>query len=351
MNTWNLRVEILEAAHRWYWIVAGFLLGIFIGWLVSFIWPAPYRAIEDVYVGLNAYKSNRDLYVMEVAENDFRNRDDYKNWQMNQLDALAMSDEYLQETLNRLQTQDSYWQNLDVPALRGMLAVAWRNTGEWHFTALNAKAQHSAQAATTWSDVVIEKANISIAAAERLILLDSQRNALDQTLVGAKARQILLQNTQFVLDDWQTVLTGMPADEPLSPSDHWGLVAVVSVAADWTPGWVAILDEQPPFGALPTVYLDWLAPVNALIEAELAVLPTQIKNLQAEYDQVSTDYELAAVESRALSSGMEVAQIKEQPTEIVHLRPAGTLMLVGGFLGLLVFILVWLYQITRRTEQ
>ena len=157
MNTWNLRDEILTAAHRWYWMVGGFLLGMLLGWLVSFIWPAPYRGMVDIYVGLNAYRSHRDLYVMEVAENDFRNRDDYKNWQMDQLDALALSDEYLEETLSRLQVQDAYWQNLDVSDLREMLAIAWRNTGEWHFTALADEADLSAQAAVTWSDVVIKK--------------------------------------------------------------------------------------------------------------------------------------------------------------------------------------------------
>ena len=44
MNIWNFRDEILAAAHRWYWVVASFLLGALLGWLVSFVWPAPYRA-------------------------------------------------------------------------------------------------------------------------------------------------------------------------------------------------------------------------------------------------------------------------------------------------------------------
>jgi hypothetical protein len=288
---------------------------------------------------------------MEVAENEFRNRDDYKNWQMNQLDALAMSNEYLEETLDRLRTQDTYWRNLDIPALREMLATAWRNTGEWHFTALNLDPERSVQATVTWSDVVLEKANISIAAAEHLIMLDSQLNAVDQALVSAKTRKILLQDTEFILVEWQAILTDWPVDEPLSSSDHWGLIATAAEAADWTPGWSAILDAYPSFGNLPAEYLDWLEQVGALLDAELAILPSQIENLQVEHDQVASEYEQTAIESRALSAGMEVAQIKEQSPEIVHLRPAGTLMLVGGVLGLLAWMLIWLYQISRRTER
>jgi uncharacterized protein involved in exopolysaccharide biosynthesis len=67
MNIWNFRDEILAAAHRWYWVVASFLLGALLGWLVSFVWPAPYRATLNLYVGLNAYRATRDLYIAEVA--------------------------------------------------------------------------------------------------------------------------------------------------------------------------------------------------------------------------------------------------------------------------------------------
>jgi hypothetical protein len=305
----------------------------------------------DVYVGLNAYRSNRDLYVIEVAENEFRNRDDYKNWQMRQLNALALSDEYLEETLNRLQALDAYWQGLDVPELREMLVIAWRNTGEWHFAALNAEPDRAAQAAVTWSNVVIEEVNISIAAAERLIFLDSRLNALDQAFVAAETRQILLQDTQSMLGEWQALLAALPTEETLSSAAHWELIAAVTLAADWSTGWAATLDAQPTLGAHPAVYMDWLEQVDALITAELAVLPTQIESLQTDHAKVSAEYELAAVESRTLSAGMEVAQIKEQTPAIIHLRPVGTLMLVGGLLGLLVWMIIGLYQIARRTER
>ena len=135
MNTWNLRTEILAAAHRWYWVVASFLLGALLGWLISLIWPAPYRAVQDIYVGLNAYRTTRDLYISEVAEAQFRNQDDYKNWQMGQLNSLAHSDEFLTETLFRLRETDQDWQEVDLSELRAMLAIAWRNTGDWHFSA------------------------------------------------------------------------------------------------------------------------------------------------------------------------------------------------------------------------
>jgi hypothetical protein len=240
---------------------------------------------------------------------------------------------------------------MDVAALRGMLTIDWRNTGEWHFAALNDDARLSAQAAATWSKVVIEKANFSIDAAERLVFLDSQINALDQALVAAEMRQTMLQNAQAVLDDWQAIMLDLPADELVTTQDHWNLLTSVGVIADWTPGWAAILEVQPSLGALPADYRLWLDQVQPMLAIELEIIPTQIENLQTEHSQVSADYELAATESRALSAGMEVAQIKEQLPEIVRPRPTGTLLLVGGLLGLLIWALAWLHQITRKTEQ
>ena len=85
MNTWNPRQEILSAAHRWYWIVACFLLGALLGWLVSFIWPAPYRSTLDLYVGLNAYRASQDDYIAQAAGDQFSNLDDFKHWQQGHL--------------------------------------------------------------------------------------------------------------------------------------------------------------------------------------------------------------------------------------------------------------------------
>ena len=181
--------------------------------------------------------------------------------------------------------------------------------------------------------------------------MGSQLNALDQALVAAEARQISLRDTQEILLDGIALLAANPKDEALTAWDHWALLSPVGVVAGWNPGWVALLEAAPTQTSLPADYQAWLAQAEALIRAELALLPSQIESLQAEQAQVSADYEAAADESRALSAGLEIAQIKEQPPEIVHLRPVGTLMLVGGLLGLLAWMTVWLYQITRKTER
>ena len=350
MNTWNLRTEILALSHRWFWVVASFLLGALLGWLVSLLWPAPYRATLDLYVGLNAYRTTRDLYVAQVAEEKFRSLDDYKNWQMGQLDSLAFSDEYLAETLNRLQAQDAAWQNVDVSALRARLALAWRNTGDWHFSAQASTPALAAQAVTVWSQVITEKTAASVDAARQMVMIDSQLREISRTQVDLETRQILLQETNLALADWMNYFASASSDVALAPAEYWTLLSQVTTAASWNYGWLPVLKATPPLGSPPADYQTWLTQVIALIEAELAVLPNQIAALQPQSTELFATYNVAADQSSALSANLEVAQIKEQAPQLVHLRPLGTLLLVGGLLGVLSLIMGWLVQITRKSN-
>ncbi len=351
MNEWNPRQEIISAAHRWYWIAASILIGALLGWIVGFIWPAPFRASVDLYVGLNAHRATRNLYFAEVTEESLENLDDYKHWQMSQLNALVLSDEYLAETLKRLQIENPIWQEFEVPTLRDQLTVSWRNTGEWHFSALMEEPILSAQAVNIWIDVVVEKTNELITAARRLTLIVSELNAISGALVSAQTRQNLLLETKNNLEEWQSNLNQFPDDQPVSSLDHWSILAQVSITADWSPGWIAALEAAPSLGTFPIEYLNWLTQVIALMDAELAELPKTIEALNVDFIQLTDEYKMAADQSRALAGNFEVAKIKAQPPEVDHLRPTGTLMLIGGLFGLMILIIGWVIQITRKTER
>lgn len=349
MNTWNLRTEILSVTHKWYWVVTGFLFGALLGWLVSIAWPAPYRAVQDIYVGLNAHRATRDLYLADVGVEQFRNLDDYKNWQMEELNSLALSDEYLAETLRRLKEADNDLAGVELNGLRDMLAIAWRNTGDWHFSAQSDNPHQAEQAVMIWSQVVTEEVEFAVNAARQMVALDSQIQAVSDELVELETRLILLQETEKALDEWQAYLDAAPADDSLTPLTHWELLRTVSNIADWVPGWQSIINTEPPIGSVPEDYQRWLEQVNALIEAELAIIPLQIDALKSEFESLTVAYRKSSDESRGLSGNIEIGPLKSGMVDVVHLQPTGTLMLIGGVLSLIVMGLIWLVQVTRRT--
>ena len=199
--------------------------------------------------------------------------------------------------------------------------------------------------------MVLEKTNDSIAAARQLIFIDSDLNAVSRSLVSAENRQSLLLDTQLSLEDWAETLESKSDNQTLSPLEHWNLLAQIAAVSDWSPGWVAVLDAALPMGSFPEDYLDWLTQTNALIDAELTVLPPLIQDLDGAHTNLTSEYHKAADQSRALSANLEVTQIKDELPDVVHHRPVGTLILIGGILGLLVWLMGWLIQITRKSER
>ena len=134
MNNWNLRTEILKISHQWYQVVIFCVVGGLGGLGLGKVWPSPYRVSTDIYVGLNAYRSPYDNYIANVSQQEFRMVDDYKNWQMEQLNALILSDAFLEDTISKLATNTPEWIGSDTQDLRPMLAVMWRNPGDWHLS-------------------------------------------------------------------------------------------------------------------------------------------------------------------------------------------------------------------------
>jgi hypothetical protein len=350
MNTWNVRTEILLAAHRWYWLVASFLVGALLGWIISLLWSSPYLAVQDVYVGLNAYRATRDLYIAEVAEEQFRNLDDYKNWQMGQLNSLALSDEFLSETLIQLQGVDQSWQNIRLPELRSMLAIGWRNTGDWHFSAQAENPDEALQAVSVWSEVVIEKVALAVEAARQLIEIDAQLQAVSQYLTALNTRQVLLQETQSAVQKWRELLVSNWVDKSLPPAKHWLLISQVANAASWNIGWVSIMEDAPVFSSFSEEYLNWLDQVDAMIESELSTLPAQISKLTREQESLNKEYRKSADESKALSANLNVEILNNEQPQVTELRKTGMMMIIGGLLGVLVWGFGWLVRVTRRTE-
>jgi len=54
--------------------------------------------------------------------------------------------------------------------------------------------------------------------------------------------------------------------------------------------------------------------------------------------------------SLGLSAGMELEKSDEVPPQVEDVRPSGTLMLVGGFLAVVVWLLFGLARLSYRGE-
>jgi len=345
-----LRDEIFEAAHRWPIIVASVLVGSLIGILVSSIWPSPYRATLELSVGLNPYRVSDDDYISEFAGVPFRNADDYKYWQMLQLNALVLSDDYLDETLERLREIDEHWQEVSVEELREIFQVYWRNAGTWRIAAEVSKSQLAEQAVETWRDVILEKTEASIASAQEIFLLELQIQAIRDSLLQARIRSDLLLEVEETLVKFHKELESLKNSDPIDPSERWRLLSLVSQAAGMNIGWQSLLDSFPESHADEEEYSSWLDEIVIHIGVESELLSNQVEVLERESDQVLAEWEQAVKDGDGLAATLTVEQISGFNMSVRQLRPTGIAALVGGLLGLLVWGVFTSLRIQRRLK-
>jgi len=333
MKTWNLRDEILAVTHRWVVIFAFILLGSLLGWAAAILWPAPYRATRDIYVGLNAYRSPYDAYAASLAGQSFRMVDDYKNWQMEQLNDLVLSDLFIQDTLDRLAAEDAYWSGMTPKDFREMAGLRWRNVGEWHLFVKAADQSRAVKAVTVWENVISEEVASAVDHARQVVGLDIQMTALAEARVQSELRQAALVSTLNDLTFWQAELNSKPNDQAVPPLDHWDILGVVSQVVTWEPAWDSVLENAPLVSSPTGTYRVWLDAVLAMIEVELEILPEQIDLMDTQYAALENEYQEETSQSFGLASTLDIEIDEASQAEVERIRPVGTLAMIGGILG------------------
>jgi hypothetical protein len=261
--------------------------------------------------------------------------DDYKNWQMEQLNSLVLTEPYLKELLVRLQYQDPNWGNVKVKELRENLYLQWRNVGEWHLVYESDDPQEAVQVVETWGTVIQENVTKEIGHSKQVVALDIQMDNLAERRISYRLRFDRLgyvHNQLLILKDQ---LENTPENQRISSSDHWNILALVSQIVEWNSIWDQLLDDTPPFPSPRESYLPWLEVVLILVEKEMEFLPGEISQLDDEFSSVEGDYLVETQDSAGLASTLVIERISSNPPTVEPIRPVGTMSLVGSMIGLL----------------
>ncbi len=132
---WSLAEELYRAFHQWPIILLFVVAGSLTGWVLAYLLPADYRAAQQVYVGLNPYRSFSDANFLALARPKYSNIDDYKNWQMAQLETVIFLEPIISETLTKLKDLDPYWQSYSAAQIKDLFEADWRSAGVWSLVA------------------------------------------------------------------------------------------------------------------------------------------------------------------------------------------------------------------------
>jgi hypothetical protein len=352
-NDWTLRDDILAATHHWQRIVAFCLLGALLGWGVSWLWPSPSRATQELYVGLNVYQAAQDRNAAEQAGIVFSNINDYKNWQMASLNTIIYTDSILDETLEQLRATDPYWQSIRRGELAAMLHVYWRNAGKWRLVAEHRDSRRAVQAVVAWQEVVVNRVNAAIQEARNAILIDQQLQAIATQQAHSATRLAALAQAQAELSAWQEHIAAAAPGQPLPEMQRNALAQLLALASpvqDDTSGQSLRLD-LPASDAPASAYPAWIEQASLLVAQETRVTQAQEDASQKDLQSLTDRYSQAVQNSLGLSAEFKIDRINDAQPEQNAVRPASTLILVGAILGWIAWFLVWLIQANARAKQ
>lgn len=347
METWKIRESIQAAARRWPAFLAFVILGGLLGWLTSYLSPAPYRATAELFVGLNPYRVPDDRYVAAFGEIVYRNRDDYKNWQMEQLNGLAHFNEVFQAALTSLGSVDPYWEELTPASVQGNLDLFWQSAGIWHFVAVDPDPQRAAELVEAWRDAVYEVSNEAIQSSQQLYYLDLQIQALEAEIVDANVRQSELVDVREALQSSRQRLGELPADDQLGLIDRWRLERLAGETVGFDEDGLAILEDIPAEGAGVSVYLPWLDRLVEAIDLELESLPSGLQALKSRREQLLTQWEASLASGHGLAATLTVERPSGNAPEVEKVRWSGMVIAVGALIGALLWVIMEFVRLNR----
>jgi hypothetical protein len=352
MQQWKLREEVYRSFHQWMYLVLFALLGAAAGLGISYLSKAPYEAVSQLYVGLEAYRAYADPQFSAEANQEYTNQDDYKNWQMAQLDELVTSGEILDETLADLSQKHASWQGVTKQALREMLRAEWRTAGKWNIIARHEDSKRATEASQAWAGAIVKRTNQYIDASRKMMFIDLHMQQAAQDVATAEKRLASLKQAFQMVKDYEKQLQGMAGDQPVHGLMRSQVFSLAGVLADYSPGWQTLLAEQPTLNDHASAYLDYLAQMTPLITNEEKLVQTQYTQRMEAYDRLSLDYVRAVKESHGLSANLEVQMLDTDLAPVVaNVRPSAFFVLCGSLLAICAWMLLQIVRISRRIER
>lgn len=335
ITDWTIQDEILSLTQRWPWLFLAFLVGCFLGLGISYALPAKYQAETGIYVAIN-------------ADTELTNPDDYKNWQMGQLDAFVLSDEVLQTLLANLPSQDSSQEDLAVEDLDKMLSVRWRNAGKWRLVAVADSSERAFQIMQVWRDVVFQQLSDAIQHANQFNQVDRQLNTISYRLSLTRERSLELQQARQALLSWLEETRQSSSAGPLDALERWRLQYLVAHVSNQNLSERLLVEGMPPPDAEVQEYFSWVDRALAGAQDDLHLLEVQENVLQTQRAILNLRWSEEEKSARGLSAYLYIEPLRGGAVDVRSMRSPASGVLVGGLFGLIAFVIARLARLTMK---
>jgi len=350
MDRWILRDEILKSLSQWYLILAFIVIGALLGFGISYLRPAPYQAIKDLYVGIDVKRVNEMEYIIPLAEEEPLNLDDYKNWQLKQVADILTSDSVLLTALEDLQAKDETWNQISLGDFRKALDIYWYDTGVWQLKVTYQNKDQAISGVESWANAGYEKIS-------ELTEISQQNSELDQQIwsINLAIRDLKIQRAQFKSfsekgQEWSSLMSEIDPQEIIPADTYQGFSDWIQVYLSYEGYWEHILEGFPERSQPAGTVLSWLEICTKRGLIALDEVESQLRILEKDRQVLLPAYHEYLDASLGLSANL-VLQPNSSLTDIYRAYQSDTYLLGGAFLGLLAWLLYAVSRISGIRER
>jgi hypothetical protein len=348
MSSWSLRDQFKKVIDQWYLILGFLLLGALLGFGISTISPAPYRAEVDLYVGINITRVNEIEYLIPLAKEEPLNLDDYKNWQLKQLMDLFFSDQVLEDALSLLAEQDPYWQEMTISDFRQGLDIYWYDTGIWRLAYKHDDQRYAVASVQAWLDAGYDYIADLLIFSERVAELDAELEINKKVASNIKAHAVRITTFRKSTSEWLENNPAQDGDTLLVPTQHEELWSLVSADLFETGIWPS-LENFPQPGSSLLQYRSWLEETSRQAVIVLNEIEQQLAILEQERNEILPEYHNMLDDSLGLSANVVLRENSAVPV-VNQVRDRGTTALAGAGIGLISWLVFTVIRFRGQLE-
>jgi len=341
MDEWVFKEKLRKFIKSWPILVLVFVGTAIIAGLLVHFFPPVQMATAELYLGIDITRVYNVETLASYAKTEPFNIDDYKNWQLSQVSAIATSEELASRSLTLLRKQDPYWESVTAFDFLMMQELDWYDVGVWRMRIQAANDQQSLLGVEVWHGVVYRELTRLLKESKDVLEYEGKMRAAESVIVGYEIREKQLLDLKELLDEELANLASMDSTQILADPGREEIWNAVSKFIMDDPVFDQIKIKFPPGGSLNSSYLKWLDQAQILIDNETTNLNHYIDQLEEYKRLLEDDYVQEIREAEGLSASLYLEDHIAEPF-LESYYPDSAIGIFAGVVGLLIYIILWI---------
>jgi len=349
MNEWKLREKIIQFTKTWPMLITVLLGSGLIAWGAVHLFPPPRRATADLFIGIDITRVYDVSSMATYAKTEPFNVDDYKNWQLSQINGIATSERIANLTIEKLRDLDPYWDDVSAAEFQELQDLFWYDVGIWRLQYQAPENEYALQGVQAWREILLQDLSRLIRESEDVLELEGRMRASNIAISQLETRVIEMEILSAEIAAVQVELKSADPQQGMDDSAREDLWLLIAGAAEEDVLWAQVLDEIPEKDQSHLAYIHWMDQVLAAVESDLESHQTILEALVSDHELLTEDYLREIREAHGLSASLFIEEETTQP-KIIETYPDTQIALLGSLVGLLIYIIIWVMFSERQRE-